>query len=384
MRRLGDLLLAIAVCLLDVFFFSTAGSNLAELGEGDLAAAWLIGYAALGAAALIWRRRAPVAVYAAVWLHAVIGTTFVHGYQPVLGLLIALYTVGAHRDRRMSWMIAPAVVPFSVIAVNEAWNSDAEQSRVLTFTGLVAFYALFSAGVWALGYWTAVSRRRLAESQRLREVEARLAVASERDRISRELHDIVAHSVTVMVLQAAGAQRVIGSDPQRAGEALSQIEAAGKQAMSELRRMLALHAPDGQTQTPPQQPGLDDLGDLVDGVRRTGVPVEMVVEGEPRHVDPSVGLAAYRAVQEALTNAAKHAGVGVATTVRLMWTDDLVVRVTNAVPLQIPATSRALSTGHGLLGLRERVAVVGGRLEAGHRDEGGYQVTVSLPLAVRS
>jgi signal transduction histidine kinase len=281
----------------------------------------------------------------------------------------------------MSWLIGPAVVPFSIIAANEAWNSD-EQRRVLVFTGLVAFYTLFSAGVWALGYWTALSRRRLAESQRLRQVEAQLAVAHERARLSRELHDIVAHSVTVMVLQSAGAQRIIRTDPQRASEALTQVEATGRQAMSELRRMLALQGTDAEAQGHAQQPGLDDLGDLVDGVRRSGVPVEMVVEGEPRQVDPSIGLTAYRAVQEALTNAAKHAGVGAATTVRLMWTDDLVVRVTNAVPLQAPATSRALSTGNGLLGLRERVAVVGGRLEAGHQGDSGYQITVSLPVAV--
>ncbi|GIH01992.1 two-component sensor histidine kinase [Rhizocola hellebori] len=379
MRRAGDLLLAIAICLLDVFFFSTAGSNLAELGAGDFAPVWLVGYAALGAAALIWRRRSPVAVYAIVWVHAVVGAALVHGYQPVLGMLVALYTVGAHRDRRLSWLIAPTVVPFSIIAVNEALYSETE-AKALTFIGLVAFYTLFISGVWALGYWTALSRRRLAESQRMREVEAQLAVAQERARLSRELHDIVAHSVTVMVLQSAGAQRILRTDPQRAIDALTQVEATGRQAMSELRRMLALQGPDGEAQA---HPGLDDLGDLVDGVRRTGVPVEMVVEGEPKPVDPSVGLAAYRAVQEALTNAAKHAGVGAATTVRLMWTDDLVVRVTNAIPLQAPSTSRALSTGHGLLGLRERVAVVGGRLEAGHRDEGGYQVTVSLPVVAR-
>jgi signal transduction histidine kinase len=226
MRRVGDLLLAIAVCLLDVFFFSTAGSNLAEVGSANLSPIWLIAYA------------------------------------------------------------------------------------------------------------------------------------------------------------AAGAQRLVSSDPQRAIEALGHVEAAGRQAMSELRRMLALQGADGQTPAQAQQPGLDDLGQLVDGVRRTGVPVEMVVEGEPKQLDPSVGLAAYRAVQEALTNAAKHAGVGAATTVSLMWTDDLMVRVTNALPRQAPATSKALSTGHGLLGLRERVAVVGGRLEAGHSD-GGYQVTVNLPVAAR-
>ncbi len=379
MRHAGDLLLAIAVCLLDIFFFSTAGSNLAQVGSADHSAVWLMAYAALGATALIWRRRAPVAVYAVVWLHAIIGTAFVPGYQPVVGVLVALYTVGAHRARPMAWLIAPTVVPFAVIAVNEAWLAP-EQRRVIVFTGLIAFYSLFSAGVWALAYWTGLSRRRLAESKRLREVEAALAVAEERTRISRELHDIVAHSVTVMVLQAAGAQRLVATDPQRAIDALGHVEAAGRQAMSELRRMLALQGADGQT--PAQQPGLDDLGQLVDGVRRTGVPVEMVVEGEPRQLDPSVGLAAYRAVQEALTNAAKHAGVGAATTVRLMWTEDLVVKVTNALPRQAPATSQALSTGHGLLGLRERVAVVGGRLEAGHSN-GGYQVTVSLPVAAR-
>ncbi len=380
MRRVGDLLLAAAVGVLDILFFSTAGSNLAELGSGHLSAIWLIAYAALGAVALIWRRRRPVAVYWLVWLHAVVGTSFVHGYQPVLGVLVALYTVGAHQPRHQAWLIAPTVAPFAVIAANEAWLAEPGR-RVAVFTGLAAFYALFSAGIWALGYWTGLSRRRLAEAQRLRELEARLAVAGERERISRELHDIVAHSVTVMVLQAAGAQRVVHTDPQRAADALGQVEACGRQAMSELRRMLALHG--AANEAGAGQPGLADLGELVEGVRRSGVPVEVMVEGEPQQVDPSVELAAYRTVQEALTNAAKHAGAGTATTVRLMWTDDLVVKVTNASPRQVPATSRTLSTGHGLLGLRERVAVVGGRLEAGHSDEGGYQVTVNLPVVPR-
>jgi signal transduction histidine kinase len=373
---------ALAVWVLDVAFFSTAGTNLSQVGQGNLSPLGLIGFAALGAAALIWRRRAPLLVFGIVWLHAMVGMTLVAGYQPVLAVLVMVYTIGAHRPVRQAWVIAPAVAPNALAAVNEAWKSTPDR-RVLVFLGLLGFFTLLSAGVWALGNRVAASRRRLAESERLRRVEAELAVAQERARISRELHDIVAHTVTVMVLQAAGAQRILQKNPDRAEQALGQIADLGRAAMNELRRMVSLHNDSGSDSSaaePAQPPGLANLPELLDRVRGGGIAVTFAEEGRPRRVDPSVGLAAYRAVQEALTNTAKHAGPGASAEVRLVWTDDLLVEVTDGGTKAIPATSQDLSTGHGLIGLRERVAVVGGRFDSGPRDDGGFRLAVSLPV----
>ncbi|MBB5872675.1 signal transduction histidine kinase [Allocatelliglobosispora scoriae] len=378
-----DTLLVLAVCTLDVLFFSTFGGDLGQLGDGDLSSLGLLGYAALGCVALLWRRHAPAAVFGALLLHSVLGTLLVSGYQPVLGLLVALYSVGAHAPRRFAWLIAPATGSFAVVAANEAWLRRDESNPVTTLVGLTLFYALLSTGVWALGLLAGRSRRRLADSEQRRLGEARAAVDAERQRISRELHDIVAHAVTVMVLQAAGARKVLRADPERAADALTQVEELGRQAMSELRRMLAVQGLAGHGHSGPDgaeaehQLGLDDLSALMERVRATGVPVELVVEGRPQPVDPSVGLAAYRTVQESLTNVAKHAGG--AATVTLRWSEGLRVQVTNAAPVQRPGISATLSTGHGLLGLRERVAVVGGRLDAGPTDSGGFQVTALLP-----
>lgn len=374
--------LALAVWVLDVLFFSTAGSDLAQVGPGHLSPIWLIGYAALGAAALIWRKRAPLLVFGIVWLHALVGTTLVPGYQPVLPVLVAVYTVGAHCPRQRAWVIAPAVLPSVVVAVNEASKvaQESSTSPVPVFLGLLGVFGLLAAGVWALGYWTALSRRRLAESQRMRKVEAELAVAQERNRISRELHDIVAHTVTMMVLQAAGAQRILRTDPERAEQSLGQVSELGRTAMNELRRMLSLTQPTPGSEAEPSVT-LDDLDTLLDRVRGSGVTIGFTQQGTPRRIDASVALAAYRTVQEALTNTAKHAGPAASAEVRLVWTDDLLVEVVDAGTAQPPATSKELSTGRGLLGLRERVSIVGGRLDAARSDSGGFRVAAVLPLA---
>jgi len=395
--RLGrDALLAVAVWVLDLALFSTAGTDLANAGAGT-ATLVLIGYAGLGATALLWRRRHPVPVFGLVWVHAMVGSTLIAGYQPVLCGLVALYTVGAYAALGRAWLIAPALVPFLVIAANEAWlagRADADR-RTAVFLGVGLVYTLVVSGIWALGRWAGTSRRRLADAERRRVAEAGRAVAAERARISRELHDVVAHSVTVMLLQAGGARRVLTADPDRAATALGHIEEAGRQAVDELRRMLAVLVPDdsapteaGASGTPDPAdsqaglPGLAEIDDLVARMRDTGLQVALTRDGTPRQVAPSVGLAAYRTVQEALTNAARYAGTHAAVEVRLRWDDDLLVEVRDDGPAgAVPAAGDSrLSTGHGLLGLRERVAVVGGELATGPVPAGGFRVAARLPL----
>ncbi|GIJ80457.1 Signal transduction histidine kinase [Micromonospora phaseoli] len=377
-----DVPVAVAVWLLDLALFSTAGTDLAGAGDPGVSTAGLLAFATLGPVALLWRRRSPVAVFAVVWALGLVGTALVPGYQPVLGVLVALYAVGAHAPAARAWVIVPALAPYLVIAANEAWLAGRDDAgrRTAVFIGLTLVYVLIVAGTWALGWWAGSSRRRLATAERLRAVEAQRAVADERARISRELHDIVAHTVTVMLLQAGGARRVLGTDPDRAGQALVHIEQAGRQAVEELRRMLAVIAP-GDTTAPddPRHPGPAEIGELVAGMRAGGLRVSLTVDGEPRPVDPSVGLAAYRTVQEALTNVVRYAGPQAGVTVRLAWADQLEVEVRDTggdggVP------DGPLSTGRGLAGLRERVAVAGGELTAAPVAGEGFRVRARLPL----
>ncbi|RFS43255.1 sensor histidine kinase [Micromonospora craniellae] len=319
-------------------------------------------------------------MFALVWALGLVGTALVPGYQPVLGVLVALYAVGAHAPVDRAWATVPALAPYLVIAANEAWLAGRDDAgrRTAVFVGLTLVYATVVAGTWALGRWAGSNRRRLATAERLRVVEAQRAVTDERARISRELHDIVAHSVTVMLLQAGGARRVVATDPDRAGQALAHIEQAGRQAVEELRRMLAVIAP-GDPPAPGEErhPGPAEVDDLIVRMREAGLPVTLTVDGRPRTVDPSVGLAAFRTVQEALTNTARYAGPQATATVRLTWGDDLEVEVRDTGGT---ATGGLPSTGRGLLGLRERIAVVGGELAAGPLPGEGFRVYARLPL----
>ncbi len=201
----------------------------------------------------------------------------------------------------------------------------------------------------------------------------------------QELHDIIAHCVSVMLLQAAGARRVLASDPERAARALANIEDTGTQATAELRRLLSVlrtgDAVEDGVELGPQR-GLSDLQPLLERVRAAGVPVRLLLHGEPGRLDPSVELTAYRIVQEALTNVIKHAGEGADATVELQWADDVLhLAVTDDGCGQVDPVPAQRSTGQGLLGLRERAVAVGGQLCAGPLLGGGFRVTATLPRA---
>jgi signal transduction histidine kinase len=211
-----------------------------------------------------------------------------------------------------------------------------------------------------------------------RERQAVAAAAHERTRIARELHDVITHSVSVMVIQAGAARSVMGADPARAESALSSAERAGSEALAEMRRLLGLlgDAEDGRKLKP--QPGLADLEVLLAEVRAVGLAAELSVEGQPARIAPALELCAYRIVQEALTNAIKHARAKHAS-VRLRWTD-------GSLELDVDDDGRGPSdgepTGHGLAGMRERAALHGGSVHLGRADGGGFRVRALLPLAV--
>ncbi|MEV6836913.1 histidine kinase [Streptomyces sp. NPDC051133] len=247
--------------------------------------------------------------------------------------------------------------------------------------------------------WQAAVGERGWLLERERESAAEAAVAAERDRIARELHDIVSHTVSLMVVQASAAREVLGTMPDEAATALRAVEEAGRGAMTDLRHLLGLLAPaqDG-TDTDPApgegapgtplspQPGLDRLGPLVDRISFAGLPVEVRISGEPRPLPQGIDVTAYRIIQEALTNALRHGDGGKAEVTVRYAEHALRVEVLNTGASVLTGTAppprpqRHAGTGRGLLGLRERVALHGGDLDARRRLGGGYRVRARIPL----
>jgi signal transduction histidine kinase len=329
---------------------------------------------------IAWRARWPVPV-AAIILFANGACVFAaapHGaaLQPFVALTLAFYSVGSRLDgARAVWAplaLALAALPVFVAAVIHGQKAG---NAIPNYVWLVA--------AWAVGRtvrgWRhktvalEAANRELAEQ---RELQAQAAVAVERGRIARELHDVIAHNVSMIVVQAGAAARVLAGDEPHVRDALGAIESTGRETVDEMRRLLGVlrHADDGLALAP--QPGLRDLDSLVTHVRAAGLPVELRFEGEPVALPPGVDLSAYRIVQEALTNALKHAG-GARATVTVRYQ-------TGAVELEIrddgDGSGNGGGTGHGLIGMRERAALWGGRLDAGRPEGGGWAVRARLPV----
>jgi signal transduction histidine kinase len=333
---------------------------------------------------LVWRRRAPFLVFTLVWLHSIGAHLLVSGYRPTLAVLVALYTVAAAYGPVRSLPAVGAVLVVSGLSLVAELADDPVPGLGTLWAG-VMLYLLLDLTVWGVGVWVGRTRQDRAELLARRDRAAHDAVVAERDRIARELHDIVAHAVTVMVIQAAGARRVVVRDVQEAERALANIEEAGKQAMIELRRLLRVlgqgsSQSEGSGWTP--YPGLEQIDELVDRLRKAGLDVTVHRRGAPGRLDPSVDLAAHRIVQEALTNVLKHAGPGARAVVELDWDcTALLLSVRDDGRGDRPTTFDTLSTGHGLIGVNERVRAVGGGFAAGFLPEGGFEVRATLPAA---
>ncbi len=326
------------------------------------------------------RRRAPLQVayafVATTVLSAVLGGGLFDGEPPppaaILAGALTFYTVGRHVGGR------PAVTAAGV-GIAGLWTHVIVSGQI----DLQSF--LFSAGLVVLTPWLLgrVNRSRAQQFELLR-AEAlqreRAAVGEERARIARELHDVVAHSVGAMVAQAQGAGRVLDRDPERAREALAAIERTGRTALEEMRRSLGvLRRTDADAPLAPQ-PGLENLDALVAQARDSGLRVELVTEGQPAPLPAGVDLSAYRIVQEALTNTLKHAGPVHARVAVRYREEQLELEISDdgSTPARTPDTGGG---GQGLVGMRERVALYGGDLQAARRPEGGFVVRASLPLS---
>jgi signal transduction histidine kinase len=334
------------------------------------------------------RRRYPVGAFAAV---VVVGGLEVAVLSRPSGadlaVIILLYTVAAYRPRRVSVAALAICLAGSVVALL-VWTATPAFDSLYTFAGVAAVFTgpallawlLGDSMQWRRGYYRGLEER-AARAERERDAQAQIAVAAERARIARELHDVVAHNVSVMVVQADGAAFALESSPARAREALTAISRTGRQALAEMRSLLGVlrSADDSDAELAPQ-PGVEQLAGLLEQTRAAGLPVSFAIEGVPRRLPPGAALAAYRVVQESLTNARKHGGPAVTAAVMLRFCEDqLVIKVTDDGRARaVPADGDGL--GHGLIGMRERVEVHGGRVTAGPRPSGGWRVTATLPL----
>ena len=314
---------------------------------------------------LAWRRRAPLAVLGVVAAALAVAAATGFASSAALSLSLAAYTAAAFRpaDLRLAGALALAAVAGAALG----GGADADAGAALVGAAL-------RVGVpTALGFVVADRRRWIARD---RAAAAQAAVADERARIARELHDVVMHTLGIMVVQAGAARSVLHRDPDAAAAALRQVEDAGRTGVGEMRRLLEV-SDDEAARSP--QPGLDRLDELVERFRAAGLPVDVVVDGEPGALPPGVDLSAYRIVQEALTNTLRHAP-GARARVRLGYgADRLEVEVTDDGAGTPAPVVPADGGGRGLVGMRERVALLGGELRTGPRDGGGYAVRARLP-----
>jgi signal transduction histidine kinase len=321
---------------------------------------------------LILRRRFPFAVLCVVMgASAAQGllTTPVEGLAGGVAVVVAVYSLAAHTQR------ARAVTGL-LVALVAAIASDADAADF-------AFTALVIGGTWLVGRALRSARLRAGELEALtnelaaeREERARLAVASERARIARELHDVVAHSVSTMVVQAEAGEALLEREPKRAREAFEAIQGTGREALAEMRRLLGpLRQEDRELALAPQ-PSLANLENLLARVREAGVPVELEVDGQPRQLPTGLDLSAYRIVQEALTNTLKHGGRARAWVVVRYGAKELEVEISD----DGHSGENGANHGHGIAGMRERVTLFGGELESGRHAGGGYVVRARLPL----
>ncbi|MEU0396837.1 sensor histidine kinase [Streptomyces sp. NPDC006208] len=306
-------------------------------------------------------------------------------------MLVIIYTVAAHDGPRWASRLALIGGLSAASLAQIRWPTHGAETAERVF--LTVIMSLPFALAWVLGdsirtrrAYFAQLEERAGRMEEERAAQAKVAVAAERARIARELHDVVAHNVSVMVVQADGAAYVLDAAPDQAKQALETISSTGRQALAEMRRLLGVlrtgDAPESGEYVP--QPDVQQIEDLVEQVRSAGLTVDFKIEGTPRPLPSGVELTAYRIVQEALTNTRKHGGPEAGASVRLVYFDDglglLVEDDGRGSSHELYEDGGADGRGHGLIGMRERVGMVGGTLDAGPRPGGGFRISALLPL----
>jgi signal transduction histidine kinase len=375
--RLVDALIALALAGFMVVQFAWGNQPGPEADVVNLITGPLL------ALTLAWRRSAPLAMIIAFGVITVTNEALDGGmfsfpesgedaHAPFASLLtgaVAFYSLGAHAGERHA-------------AIGVVFGLAALWATVLV-SGQVDFGSFFFSGTLAVAPWLfgrniRARNLRLAAAEREREQRAQLAVSDERSRIARELHDVVAHSVGVIVVQAEGARRVFDQDPERAREALDSIERTARTALADMRRSLGVLRREDDRRALAPQPGISDLEGLIEQARAGGLAVELAVEGERVSLPQGIDLSAYRIVQEALTNVIKHAGAVRALVTVRYGDSELELEVADDGPG--PPVGGADGSGLGIVGMRERVESHGGELHTGPGPQGGFVVRASLPL----
>jgi signal transduction histidine kinase len=344
---------------------------------------WLVVPAiALVVLPLFWRRRFPFAAPASVWLVAA-GASFIDGRLIVFTVsasvagMVAAFLLGNLGDAVQARVgLVLVICAAAIIIYNDPNHSPGDFifTPVLFAIGWLAGYALRERAAQA-----EAAEERATYAEREREAAARIAVAEERARIARELHDIVAHAVSVMVLQVGAVRHKLPQTLEEDRDALQRVEQAGRTALAEMRRLLGAMRRDGDGLDLAPQPGLDGLDSLVEDVGRAGLPVRLHVDGDAFPLPQAIDLSAYRIVQEGLTNTLKHA--------RARHADVTVRYRPDELQLEVRDDGDGASTddglGHGLVGIRERVKIYGGEMTAGTAPDGGFILRTRLPLSDR-
>ncbi|MFJ8073949.1 sensor histidine kinase [Streptomyces sp. NPDC096176] len=338
------------------------------------------------------RRRMPEQMLVVAALAGVAQLVFDIDVNPAdFAMMVIIYTVAATGGPR--WASRLALIGGLAAASLAQIRWPEESTSTLGRIFITVIMSLPFALAWVLGDSVRTRRayfdqleERATRLEKEREAQAKVAVAAERARIARELHDVVAHNVSVMVVQADGAAYVLDAAPDQAKQALETISSTGRQALAEMRRLLGVlrtgDGPESGEYVP--QPDVQQIEDLVEHVRGAGLTVDFKIEGTPRPLPSGVELTAYRIVQEALTNTRKHGGPGAGASVRLVYFDDglglLVEDDGRGSAHELYEDGGADGRGHGLIGMRERVGMVGGTLDAGPRPGGGFRISALLPL----
>ncbi|MEV8638993.1 histidine kinase [Streptosporangium sp. NPDC051023] len=362
---------ALALLVTVLAFIPTLSKVGAQLGDLNTRPVQVLGVG-LGLAQtlpLVVRRRWPAAglliIGSAFAVHQALGYPTTFGS---VGLYLALYAVGAHQIRFRRVLAAVAGAGYAVLAlVLHGLGSPQAMPDYLVFWLCLAL-------CWLAG--AAMRRWRMQEGER-RRLTAEVARSAERARIARELHDVVTHHVTAMVVQADAAQFLITSAPERAGQGLAAVSDTGRRALRELRSLLDVLEATGESAPADRAPALGRIGDLVEQARLSGQPVEFTEEGVRREPSAEVELAAYRVVQETLTNAMKYAA-GRPTVVSIRYGEQVEIEVIT----EGSAVAAVAGGGRGLAGLRERLGMLAGDLEAGPRPDGGFAVRAVIPSGV--
>ena len=365
--RVADAVLAIVVFLAAVFVATEEPNQDFDIRTFDDLSTIAVLIAAVASGALYWRRSRPLVVLGVTLAGSAVSMAI--GYpEGGFAVIFAVYSAGRYADNDR-WNYIGLGAAAALVGLGEFLDD--------VVLGELAFGLFVMFLVWYIGRRIRFRGERAEQLEREQAAEARRAVAEERTRIARELHDVVAHRVSLMTVQAGAAKTVAADDPEGALQAMEAVEQAGRQALDELRHLLGVLRPDAEVEVLGPQPGLADVPRLVEQLGEAGLEVSLTIDGAQTDLPARVDLFAYRIVQEALTNVLKHAGSHARTEVRVS-TDN------HGVEIEVLDNGHGATilpgSGHGIVGMRERALLLGGSLDTGPRPGGGFQVVAYLPI----